>query len=71
MPDGWGMHRDVFDPLKFWLALNLMYSDYSKVAKKHNVGGSIDFYVDMAKAFLDDKDAGPDKLAKYYRFVVK
>ena len=59
------------DPLEFWLALNLMYSDYSKVAKKHNVGGSIDFYVDMAKAFLDDKDAGPDKLAKYYEFVVK
>ena len=32
---------------------------------------TIDFYVDMAKAFLDDKDAGPDKLAKYYQYVVR
>ena len=27
--------------------------------------------VDMAKAFLDDKDAGPDKLTKYYQYVVR
>ena len=59
------------DPAEFYAILNSIYSDYSKVAKKYNVGGSIDFYVDMAKAFLDDKDAGPDKLAKYYQYVVR
>lgn len=59
------------NPAEFWVALNIIYSDYCKVAKKHNVGNSIDFYADMAKAFLDDKDAGPDKLVKYYQFVVK
>ena len=59
------------DPYEFWAALNMIYSDYSKVAKKHNVGGNLDFYVDMAKAFLEDKDAAPDKLAKYYEYVVK
>ena len=52
-------------------ALNMIYSDYVKVAKKFNVGSNIDFYVDMAKAFLDDKDAGPDKLTKYYQYVVR
>jgi len=31
------------------------------VAKKFGVGDKIDFYVDMAKTFLDDKDAGPTK----------
>ena len=51
--------------------LNMIYSDYVKVAKKFNVGSNIDFYVDMAKAFLDDKDAGPDKLTKYYQYVVR
>lgn len=59
------------DPAEFWVALNMIYSDYVKVAKKFNVGSNIDFYVDMAKAFLDDKDAGPDKLAKYYQYVVR
>ena len=34
-------------------------------------GDKIDFYVDMAKAFLDDKDAGPDKLVKYYKYIVR
>ena len=49
---------------------SMVYSDYSKVAKKLNVS-NIDFYAEIAKAFLDDQDAAPDKLARYYEFVVK
>lgn len=59
------------DPLEFWLALNMMYSDYCKVFRKYGVGDKIDFYVDMAKAFLEDKDAYPDKLMRYYDSVVR
>ena len=59
------------DPTEFWIAINLIYSDFSPVAKKHGVGGNLDFYVDMAKAFLEDKDAGPNKIARYYECVVK
>ena len=58
------------DPDEFWAALNMMFSDYAPVAKKHNAS-TVDFYVEMAKAFLDDKDAKPDKLERYYRAVVK
>jgi len=58
------------DPLEFWLAMNMMYSDYCKVFKKHGVGDKVDFYAEMAKAFLDDKDARKDKLARYYECVV-
>lgn len=59
------------DPAEFWMAINLIYSDFSPVAKKHGVGGNLDFYVDMAKAFLEDKDAGANKIARYYECVVK
>lgn len=59
-----------YPPQCFWVILNSIYSDYSTVAKKHGLGGSLDFYVDMAKSWLDDKDAGPDKIAKYYQYVV-
>ena len=59
------------DPTEFWIAINLIYSDFSPVAKKHGVGSNLDFYVDMAKAFLNDKDAGPNKIARYYECVVK
>ena len=58
------------DPVEFYIAMNMMYSDYYPVAKKLNVN-SVEFYADMAKAFLDDKDAGDDKLAKYFAYVAK
>ena len=59
------------DPISFWATINMIYSDYSQVAKKYNVGNNLDFYVDMAKAFLNDKDAAQDKLEKYYQYIVK
>ena len=59
------------DPAEFWAALNMMYSDYCKVAEEYGVGDKADFYADMANAFLMDKDAGDGKLAKYYRHVVE
>ena len=58
------------DPVEFWAALNMMYSDYCKVAKRHNTN-TVDFYAAMAEAFLNDKDAGPDKLSNYYEYVAK
>lgn len=59
------------NPAEFYAALNMIYSDFSHVAKKHGLGGSLDFYVDMAKAFLNDKDATPNKLFNYYNHIVK
>lgn len=58
------------DPVEFWVAMNAMYSDYFNVAKKMNVN-NVDFYVNMAKAFIDDKDAGEGKLMRYYEAVVE
>lgn len=56
------------DPVKFWVAMNMMYSDYCEAAKKNNAS-TVDFFADMAKAFLDDADAEPDKLARYHKYV--
>lgn len=58
------------DAQKFYIAMNMMYSDYCRVAQKLNTN-TAEFYARMAKAFLDDPDAGSDKLAKYYEYVVK
>jgi len=59
------------DPLSFYVVLNAMYSDYCKVFKKHGVGDNLGFYVDMAKAFIDDKDAGEGKVVSYFENIVK
>ncbi len=58
------------DPIEFYAVVNAMYSDFCEVAKKHNVHNA-DFYVDMAKAWLKDPDAVPNKAAMYYEYVVK
>ena len=58
------------DPLMFYAAMNMMYSDYCKAVEKVNAG-SADLYAYMAKAFLDDKDAMPHKLARYYHNIAE
>ena len=58
------------DPLEFYVTMNMMYSDYCKAAEKVNAS-SVDFYAYMARAFLDDKDAGDGKISRYFSCVVK
>ena len=55
----------------FWACLNMMYSDYYSVATKYGLDQP-EFYADLAKAFLMDKDAGgpEEKMAGYYHGVV-
>lgn len=54
---------------EFYAAINMMWSDYSKVAEKFGVN-TIDFWTAMAAAFLDDKDAKVGKLSRYYESIV-
>lgn len=56
------------DKHEFWAAMNMMYSDYCEVAKKMNIDRP-EYYGHMAKAFLMDKDAGKNKLAKYMKYI--
>lgn len=58
------------DPLMFYAAMNMMYSDYCKAAEKAGAS-SVDFYAYMAKAFLEDQDAMPHKLARYYHYIAE
>lgn len=58
------------DETEFFAVLNAIYSDYSAVAQKHGVNKQ-DFYLDMAKAFLQDKDAVKDKASAYYLYIVR
>ena len=58
------------DPVMFYAAMNMMYSDYCKAFEKFT-SSSAELCACMAKAFLDDKDAKPNKLARYYRSIVE
>ncbi len=58
------------DPIEFWVAMNAMWSDGAVTAKKYNID-KIEYWADRAKEFIMDKDAGPGKMAKYYKYIVK
>lgn len=54
---------------EFWAVMNALYSDYYGVAKKYNALNP-DFFADMAMAFINDRDAGENKAARYYECIV-
>lgn len=58
------------EPAEFYAILNAIHSDFGKVAKKHKAD-TVEFYVDMAKAWINDKDAVKHKAMAYYECVVK
>lgn len=63
-------HCPNCDKWEFYVALNMMYSDYCEAFKKLGMD-RVDAYVMMAKSFLEDKDAGPHKLRKYMETIPK
>ena len=58
------------DPMEFWVALNFLYSRYDQALKKNNAS-TLELYACLAKAWIGDRDAVPNKLAAYYTYVVK
>lgn len=68
-----GIDCEEFGEDIFCLAMNMMYSDYCKVAKKYGVDRP-EYYADLAKAFLRDKDFDgkpEEKLYIYYKAIVE
>lgn len=56
------------DPAEFYATMNMLWSDYGKVAEKFGVN-SVEFWAALSEAFLDDADAVPDKVEMYHRYV--
>jgi len=59
-----------FDLPTVYAVLNMLYSDYGSVLHKYGAN-NIDAYVAMAKAWLDDEDAGKGKTMAYYECIAK
>lgn len=58
------------DPAEFWAVMNSLYSDYCE-ALRESSASTPEVYVRLAKAWIKDKDAVPDKAAAYYTHIVK
>lgn len=68
-----GVQFEDYDEREFCLAVNMMYSDYGHLMKKHSTPQEkLVCCAEMAKAFLEDPD-GPspsEKLALYFHCIV-
>lgn len=72
LADSMGISPEQVPPWCWWIAVNMMYADYSEVALHYGIK-TVGFFGEMAQAFLFDKD-GPgfrDKLAAYYFGIVQ
>ena len=67
-----GIQAPVVPRWAWGVTMNMMYSDYYDVAVRYGVNRP-EFYADLAKAFLLDKDGpGPEKkLMEYYENIAK
>lgn len=66
-----GVNPEEYGEHIFPLVMNMMYSDYCAVAKKFGLDRP-DFYAELAKAFLNDKDFSGDpeeKVFLYYQCI--
>ena len=57
-------------PCEFWVVMNMLFSDYGKTMVKHSMDKP-EVWAALANDFLDDGDAVPDKLGRYWRDIVK
>ena len=55
---------------ELFAVMNMLYSDFDPVFKKHNVS-NMEFYIDMAKCWIRDKDGVENKTMAYYECIVK
>lgn len=69
--DSMGIPHDI-PRWAFGVAMNMMYSDYYDVAMKYGQNRP-EFYAELAKAFLLDKDAPApvEKLMAYYEHIAR
>ena len=54
------------DCTKWYLVMNMCYNDFCNTAKHFGMQGDEDFYFYLAKDFIEDPDAKPYKVEKYF-----
>lgn len=52
--------------VNWYLVMNMCYNDYYDTAKMFDLSGDEEFYHSLAKDFIDDPDAKPFKVEKYF-----
>lgn len=52
--------------IQYYLVMNMCYNDYYKTAEKFGLRDNVDFYFSLARDFIEDPDAKPFKVERYF-----
>lgn len=55
------------NPIYYYMALNMAYNDYYETAARFGLQSNPEFYIAIAKDFINDPDGGPHKVEKYFK----
>ena len=53
-------------PIEYYLCINMMANDYQDTARKFGLERNTEFYLSLAKDFIDDADGKPHKVQRYF-----
>lgn len=59
-------HGETGDLVDWYLVMNMTYNDYYNTARNYGMQDDVEFYYRLSKDFLEDQDAKPFKVAKYF-----
>lgn len=51
--------------IHYYLVMNMMYNDYRDTAQRHGLDNA-DFYFELSRDFIEDADAKPYKVERYF-----
>ena len=54
------------DCVNWYLVMNMVYNDYCATAKHFGLQNDVEFFYHLAKDFIEDPDAKPMKVEKYF-----
>ena len=54
------------DWIDWYLVMNMVYNDYCDTAKMYNLQNDPEFFFSLARDFIEDPDAKPLKVEKYF-----
>ena len=58
--------KEYGSPINWYLVMNMVYNDYYNTAKVFGHQDDVNFYYHLAKDFIQDPDAKPYKVEKYF-----
>ena len=67
---GINFNLDIFNEYDWFVAMNMIYSDYYKAIKNITGINSLQHFVELTKAWIMDKDVAEGKMWYYFKYVM-